>query len=231
MLPGTVEFCDGGADPKETTMNLLPLRHLLGYSVILVLASASGAQALPGTGTVDSGDIKNGQVKRIDLANDAVNSAKVAPNAITGADVAEATLGTVPNAGKVDGLDAARFMEHITVLPETAPVKVAAVGGLEIWAGCNEDVDNLDHYAWLEARSSVADAYVSLTVNIASSVTTIENADLDPLETQTIVSSSFSPGTATLTYSTPTGRVVTGQFGFSGIGNNSCYEHGMLFGG
>lgn len=212
-------------------MKLLPARHLVAYSTLLVLATAGGAQALPGTGTVDSGDIKNGQVKRIDLANDAVNSAKVAPNTITGADIAEATLGTVPNAGKVDGLDAARFMRHFTAESGTAAAKVAAVGGLEIWAGCFEDIDPIDHYAVLEARSTVADAHLSLTVSTGSSVNTSENADLDPLESQAITGSSFNPGSVTLTYSTPDGRVVSGQLGFSGIGNNSCYEHGVIFGG
>jgi len=213
-------------------MKLLPTRHLVGYAVLLVLASASGAQALPGTGTVDSGDIKNGQVKRVDLATSAVNGAKVGDNTLTGADIAESTLGKVPNADKVDGLDAARFMQHITATTETTPVKVAAVGGLEIWAGCNEDnSDAIDHYAWLEARSSVADARLSITVNTGTSAVTDEDTDLDPGEAYTITSASFNDGTATLVYSTPAGRVVTGQLGFGGIAINSCYEHGMLFGG
>jgi hypothetical protein len=65
---------------------------------------------------VKSAKIANGQVKRPDLINGAVNSAKIADgqvksvdvanNSITGTDVNEGSLGQVPSAGKVDGLDA-----------------------------------------------------------------------------------------------------------------------------
>lgn len=79
---------------------------------MVAIAITGAATALPGTGTVDSGDIINGEVKRADiaagavnstkigdgtvrladLAADSVNSAKVAANSLTGADINESTL-------------------------------------------------------------------------------------------------------------------------------------------
>jgi hypothetical protein len=110
----------------------------LAVAFIALLAALSGtAVALPGTNSVDSGDIKNKQVKGKDLANNAVTGKKVKNSslgggdvkndALTGDDVNESTLGQVPtansantantadtatsatNAGKVDGFDAAEL--------------------------------------------------------------------------------------------------------------------------
>lgn len=65
--------------------------NIVGY-VAVFLALAGSAAALPGRNTVDSGDIVNGEVKRPDLAADAVSSAKVAGDSLTGADIDETTL-------------------------------------------------------------------------------------------------------------------------------------------
>jgi hypothetical protein len=97
--------------------------NVVGY-VALFFALSASAYALPGTNTVDTGDIVNGQVKTADigagqvgtsdLANNSVNSFKVADNAVgtsevadnslTGADVDESTLAGVGGvmAGKVN---------------------------------------------------------------------------------------------------------------------------------
>src|SRR5689334_11923292 len=55
-----------------------------GLVACLVLAAAGTAQALPGKNTVDSGDIKNGQVKTVDLGANAVKSAKIADGTVSG---------------------------------------------------------------------------------------------------------------------------------------------------
>ena len=87
----------------------IPAAHVaLGFAAVLLLAGASSSQALPGVGSVDSGDIRNGQVKRIDVATSAINSAKIAPNSVTGADIAESTLGS-------------RFARTYTALGRDAP--------------------------------------------------------------------------------------------------------------
>lgn len=59
----------------------------------VIAALAGTATALPGANTVDSGDIKAGQVKRPDLANNAVNGAKVAVGSLTAADLAAGSVG------------------------------------------------------------------------------------------------------------------------------------------
>lgn len=66
----------------------------VALAAVLLLVPSS-AEALPGTGTVDSGDIKNGQVKNVDLAKNAVTSAKIKDGTVTTADVAN---GAVSNA-------------------------------------------------------------------------------------------------------------------------------------
>jgi hypothetical protein len=81
----------------------------MAVAFIALLAALSGtAVALPGTSSVDSGDIKNKQVKGKDLANNAVTGKKVKNSALTGADIKddsltgsdvnESTLGQVPSA-------------------------------------------------------------------------------------------------------------------------------------
>jgi hypothetical protein len=92
--------------------------NVVGYIALFCFAMSGTAAALPGTNTVDSGDIINGQVKTGDLGANAVSSAKIADaqvqtpdlaasavggdkvldNGITGSDVAENTLGPVPSA-------------------------------------------------------------------------------------------------------------------------------------
>jgi hypothetical protein len=80
------------------------------------------AIALPGKNTVDSGDIKNGQVKGKDIGRNAVTGAKVKngaltgaearDNSLTGADIIESSLGQVPSAAHAGSADAATNARH-----------------------------------------------------------------------------------------------------------------------
>jgi hypothetical protein len=103
-----------------------------------------------------SSDIVNGEVKTPDLANlgvatgklantavtnaklgaDAVRTGKVLDNNLTGADIDEATLGTVPRADKVDGLDAAELDYRRTAADESFD-PVLTIGGLVLEARCH----------------------------------------------------------------------------------------------
>ena len=65
--------------------------NILGLIAIFIALSGT-AIALPGKNSVNSGDIKNAQVKGKDLAADAVDSSKVADNSLTGADIDESSL-------------------------------------------------------------------------------------------------------------------------------------------
>ncbi len=76
--------------------------NAIGYVALFAFAISGSAQALSSRNTVDSGDIKNGQVKSADirdgavgtadLAVDAVQGANVSPNTLTGSDIDESSL-------------------------------------------------------------------------------------------------------------------------------------------
>src|SRR5688572_31909075 len=79
--------------------------NVVGYVALFAFAIGGVAEALPGKNTIDSGDIRRGQVRAGDLRNgavtnpkladSAVNGPKVAPDSLTGADVDESSL-TLP---------------------------------------------------------------------------------------------------------------------------------------
>jgi hypothetical protein len=76
----------------------------MAVAFVALLAALSGtAIALPDKNTVDSGDIKNGQVKGKDIGKNAVNAAKVANGTLTGADVKDKSLTASDFSGSVQG--------------------------------------------------------------------------------------------------------------------------------
>lgn len=66
-------------------------RNVIAYTALFFAFSGS-AYALKGQNTVFSDDIVDGEVKAADLGLNAVTSPKVGPNALTGADINEASL-------------------------------------------------------------------------------------------------------------------------------------------
>jgi len=81
----------------------------MAVAFLALLAALCGtAVALPGRNTVDSGDIRNRQVKVKDIGRNAVTSPKIKTGAVgspdvkdgslSGADINESTLGQVPSA-------------------------------------------------------------------------------------------------------------------------------------
>ena len=73
-------------------MKLSAFRHVIGYAVVLVVAIMGTAQALPGTNTVTSDDIVNGQVKKADVGANAVDSGRVVDGSLKGIDIANGTV-------------------------------------------------------------------------------------------------------------------------------------------
>ena len=65
--------------------------NIIGY-VALFVALGGTAVALPGTNSVDSGDIINQQVKSIDIANEKVNTNDLQDNQVASSDVRDDTL-------------------------------------------------------------------------------------------------------------------------------------------
>jgi hypothetical protein len=66
--------------------------NVVGYVALFAFAIGGVAQALPGKNTVDSGDIKNGQVKTRDLNANAVKGSRVKDGTLSGADIGDGTL-------------------------------------------------------------------------------------------------------------------------------------------
>ena len=66
--------------------------NVVGYVALFAVLATGTAGALPGKNKVDSGDIKNGQVKSLDIGPDAVGSAAVGADALGGADIDESSL-------------------------------------------------------------------------------------------------------------------------------------------
>jgi hypothetical protein len=67
--------------------------NVIGYIALFVSLSAS-AYALPGTNTVDSGDIVNGQVRNPDLADNSVGTAKIVDGRVLTPDLGASAVTT-----------------------------------------------------------------------------------------------------------------------------------------
>lgn len=118
--------------------------------VALFFALGGGAYAatsLAPADSVNSAAIINGQVKSPDLASAAVSASKVAANSLTGAQINESTLGTVPranlanNAGKLGGSPASAFTRAVTIngnLLGSSQTTVLSTHGLTLKAACHE---------------------------------------------------------------------------------------------
>jgi hypothetical protein len=106
--------------------------------VIVITGSTAAYAATVGKNSVNSQSIKNGQVKAADLGNgavkgpklglDAVTSDKVVDGTLTGADVDESSLGTVPNASSLGGAPASAYLRGSAYTKES-PVQVGTDKG------------------------------------------------------------------------------------------------------
>ena len=133
-------------------------RHLAGNLVAylaLLIATSGTAYAVA---TVDSDDVVNNSLQSTDLMDDAavksvdvrddtlagggLKGVDIAPNTLTGADVNESTLGKVPNADRLDGLDSSAFEPGQTLSTfgptevNGAQVTVFTSGPFELIAVC-----------------------------------------------------------------------------------------------
>jgi hypothetical protein len=90
----------------------------MGVAFVALLAALSGsAIALPGTGTVDSGDLRNNSVRTKDVRNNnlrgsdvrngTLRGTDVGNDSLSGLDINESTLGTVPSANTANTANAA----------------------------------------------------------------------------------------------------------------------------
>jgi hypothetical protein len=141
----------------------------MAVAFVALLAALSGtAIALPGTNSVDSGDIRNNTIRSKDIRNNNVRSGDirngtvtgtdVRDNSLTGADINESTLGKVPSAAQADTATSATSATSATnattanSAAEAAPLKhwfvqlnegqstnVFSIGGIVLQASCADD--------------------------------------------------------------------------------------------
>jgi len=94
--------------------------------IALFVALGGGAYAVTVAkkNSVVSKSIKNGQVRKADIAKNSVNGAKVADNSLTGAEINESALGQVPSAlsaSHADSSSTADSADHATSADTAAP--------------------------------------------------------------------------------------------------------------
>lgn len=116
----------------------------MGVAFVALLAALSGtAAALPGTGTVDSGDVKNNAVRSKDIRNNDVSSKDLRNGTVTGADarddslsgldIDESTLGQVPSATSANRANTANSANSVAANGvNTAAIQDNAVTGGKI---------------------------------------------------------------------------------------------------
>jgi hypothetical protein len=208
---------------------------------IALLAALSGsAIALPGKNTVDSADIKNGQVKGKDVGRNAVTSPKikngsasgadVRDNSLKGADIDESSLGQVPSAntaGSAGSANTANTANSATTAESVGGVslrsfnynvdndgpatEILSFGGLTLTATCVLDV--LD----LSAGSTVDNAELgSYTVEADEDAQAPQNTaysgDVDVGDSVDHVSDDEDEEVGSLRYTKPDGSGVSLEF-------------------
>jgi hypothetical protein len=83
-------------------------------------------------------------VAAVDLAGGSVTGAKIADDVVTGADVQEGSLGIVPNAGQLDGLDSTQFgrsggRAFSVTFTETSPLSLTVPGYGDFYLYCDDN--------------------------------------------------------------------------------------------
>jgi hypothetical protein len=107
-------------------------QHLTFANVVsviaLFIALGGGAYALTRApkNSVVSKSIKNGQVKKRDLAKNAVNGARVVDNSLSGADINESSLGQVPTALTASHADSADHADSASTADSATSATQAA---------------------------------------------------------------------------------------------------------
>jgi hypothetical protein len=148
----------------------------------------TGATGPQGPADGPAGGDLTGNYPNPTIADGAVGSSKVADNSLTGGDINESSLGTVPNSDTVDGNDARSFRFYAPV--STASTQALTLGGLTINATCDAAGD-LD----VTASTSRSNANIDVTGGTADD-------DFDTGDTFNVLQASDDEVAGVLTYAT-----------------------------
>jgi hypothetical protein len=115
-------------------------------------------------------DLRNNEVRGLDIRNSTIQSRDIALNAVTGADVKEDTLGKVPSAALADSATSASSVSTLKTIPVTTvaeradPVVLATHGPLTLTGEC--------------ATGAVGRLFVSTTENNSAAAAAGTGADV-----------------------------------------------------
>ena len=184
--------------------------------------------------SVNAQDLANGAAGPAVIRNNAVSSAKVAPNSLTGANINESTLGTVPNATNATNATNSSTVGGLSVkkvffkaAPNTAPTLQFSAVGLNLALGCNAGGDPT---ATVTSDSNG----VALQGNAINSGGTQVNYSQSAGFTNTNIIST-SRGSGRLTFSNNAGDTLTMMYGYDDNntlgGQNLCTFRGTVISG
>jgi hypothetical protein len=156
----------------------------MAIAFIALLAALSGtAIALPGTNTVDSGDIINGTIRGKDIHRNAVTGKKVKngsltgadikDNSLTGSDVNESTLGQVPSANAANTANTANSANTAGFANNAGAVNGTGVRRLSVHTGPNTSATVLNLNGLTLTYSCDAGSQGTL-----EATTSVDNSDL-----------------------------------------------------
>ncbi len=116
---------------------------------------------------ISSRHLKRSAVTNAKIAAGAVATGKLRDGAVTGAKVDESTLGVVPNADRLDGLDSLDFVRgagrvhggRLTDAPGGQPASIALDIGGSLTLGCNNPASAGTTFAFVNSSGSLADVW------------------------------------------------------------------------
>jgi hypothetical protein len=187
-------------------------------AVFIALGGASYAALKLPKNSVGTRQLKKKAVTTAKIRREAVTRAKVRKGTLTGAQIKASTLGTVPNADRLDGRDSSDFalagetqssgrvvVDDVPGDPDPTTVKLLEAGSFSINANCWDNVEGPEYdIANLEVRGPPGTSFAG----IRSDGTELNAPDSDSRFLASINSSSDLGG-GFLTAIAPNGDVVT----------------------
>jgi hypothetical protein len=176
-------------------------------------------------------DLRNNEIRGIDIRNSTVQSRDIAINAVQGVDVKEDTLGKVPSAGTADSATSAGSVSTLRIVPLTtvaegsSPVVLATHGPLTLRAECAAGPTARLEVSTTQDNSAAAGAGSSVLPDA-------REPDLDaassPFEVAALGGMAIPYALRTVSAFAPSGKAFSGEIGMYHDAADTCRFHGHL---